>query len=115
VASVKCWAHPYSEPVTFTDDPAQFARLTGTPICDTAAGLTGWHKKYGLVVGVFDGDARTLVHELVHCVLYILDMKGIKPYDIESKGEPMAYLTDYLYGYGLRLLGKRDLKGKSSE
>ena len=98
----RCMAHPYGEPVFFTDSTKSFARMSGTPENDRVLGRTTEHKDGGVIVGVFDGSRQTLVHELVHAVLFILSWKGMDPQD--SSGEAMAYLLDYLYGEGCKLV-----------
>ncbi|QQV57869.1 hypothetical protein ACJBUE_20995 (plasmid) [Ralstonia syzygii subsp. celebesensis] len=45
---------------------------------------------------------QTLCHECVHAALFILDGAGV---DVtESNGEPLAYLTDFLFGKGRQAL-----------
>lgn len=81
---------PYGRVLTLTDSRKTFQRLAGLSCagCDGMSASTedGW------VVGWFDGLPATLVHELVHVALWLLDDVGIDPRD--SAGEPMAYLVD---------------------
>jgi hypothetical protein len=48
------------------------------------------------IVGWFDGELPTLVHEVCHVTLFVLGNAGIEPRD--SQGEPMCYLLDYIFG-----------------
>lgn len=52
--------------------------------------------KGGVHIGVFDGEVRTLVHEIVHAALHVLERAGIDP--THANGEPLAYLVDDLFG-----------------
>lgn len=46
-------------------------------------------------VGVFDGKLNTLVHEVSHAALMIVERSGFSPLD--GNGEPYCYLVDYLF------------------
>lgn len=97
---------PYSFTVTFTTDIGMYCRLSQETKADAKAGL-GWTASNlkagkGWVVAVLDGSHATLVHECVHLALWILDRVGIDPRD--SSGESMAYLTDWLYTQGCKVL-----------
>lgn len=46
-------------------------------------------------LGWYDRSAATLVHECVHLALFILQRAGVRP--TSSGGEPLAYLTDWLF------------------
>lgn len=52
------------------------------------------------VVGWFDGDIQTLVHESCHLALMVLNHAGIDPRD--SDGEAMCYLIDSMFAGLLR-------------
>lgn len=43
-------------------------------------------------LGVFDGKPSTLVHELVHALIWLMGYNGLEPKD--SNGEFMAYAMD---------------------
>lgn len=47
------------------------------------------------LIGVFDGSPQTLVHEMVHTAVKILDRCEIELAD--SNSEPLAYLVDWLF------------------
>lgn len=46
----------------------------------------------GWVLGWFDRDPYTLVHEATHVALLVAEHVGIAPFD--SAGEPVAYLVE---------------------
>lgn len=81
---------PYACTLTLCDSRRTFKRLTGVDpsgavgMCCTADG--GW------VLGWFDGEPLTLVHEATHVALFVLEHVGIDPFT--SQGEPMAYLVE---------------------
>ena len=52
--------------------------------------------KHNIMVGVFDNDPQTLVHECIHASLFVFDRVNIDP--TAESGEPFAYFTDCLYG-----------------
>lgn len=61
---------------------------------ESAYGVCTWEN--GTVsVGVFSGAKCTLVHELVHAGIKILERAGIDP--LHANGEPLAYLVEDLY------------------
>lgn len=80
------------------------AYLKAVPMSDARirrmAGLTGefigndGDRLY--LIGIFDGTARTLVHELGHVVFSILDTAGVPTG--KGKREAFCYLQDFLYG-----------------
>lgn len=90
--SLNLTADPYGVPIRFVTCRADWH--TPSEVVDSVGG-TQSHGDY-LWVGVFDNDMRTLVHELLHAVVRILDHIGheIKP----GQDEPAAYLLDHLYG-----------------
>lgn len=47
------------------------------------------------VVGWFDGELPTLVHECGHLAVFVLGHAGIDPKD--SAGEPLCYVLDYVF------------------
>lgn len=48
-----------------------------------------------LVLGVFDGQPATLVHEATHAALFILQRHGMSPES--DSGEAMAMLVEAIY------------------
>lgn len=47
------------------------------------------------LVGVYDNDLGTLVHELAHTTLSIIETANFNAHD--GNGEPFAYLMNYLF------------------
>lgn len=73
-----------------------------------AAGLTlhlcGRPKNKFIIVGVFDGSLKTLVHELAHAVMFVMEFIGTDP---RGEGqEAFAYSLDNAYGFAAPLLKK---------
>lgn len=66
-----------------------------TELCTDVAGLCLNDPENGVLVGVFEGGTGTLVHELTHACIFILNRVGIDPRD--SYGEVLAYLMDHLF------------------
>jgi len=54
-------------------------------------------EKHGLVylIGVYDNDLGTLIHELSHTTLNIIENAGFSAH--EGNGEPFSYLINYLF------------------
>ena len=48
-----------------------------------------------IVVGIFNNDVLTVVHEATHAALFILKTHYMNPND--SDGESLSYLLTYLY------------------
>jgi hypothetical protein len=59
-------------------------------MCDYIVGV-----KNPIVIGWFDGEIATLVHECVHAAMAVLDDKGV-PISREND-EALAYTIDYLF------------------
>lgn len=102
--ATKLLAHPYGVEVAIVNSTERFEALgreldvpaddiTEMLLCDPA-GITV-RLRSTLCVGVFDADLATLVHELVHVGVRILQRAGIKP--THANGEPLAYLVENLY------------------
>lgn len=92
---------PYGLRAVFTDTPRDFGRLYGgTPRESLGAYVVG--KKGEHVIGVFDGNLYTLVHECVHAAAAILQQVGIDP--LSNQSEPLAYLVDWLTAQGAKAL-----------
>ena len=89
-------AAPYGVKICFTSDRREWARRHGSKVEDyeDSLGLCAWVGDNKIAVGVFDDSLYTLVHEVTHAVLNVLESVGIDP--ISNKGECMAYLMDYL-------------------
>jgi hypothetical protein len=104
---LKVTANPYGKVVYFTDCRKTFAKLTKTQAKKyrSCLGLSGRHKQKGLVIGVFDGELATLVHECVHGAIDILERSSVDP--CSSNAEPLAYLTDWLFSVGVKYLKRR--------
>lgn len=49
-----------------------------------------------VLVGVFDGELSTLVHELFHAVVHLMAWTGV-PLKTGAANETYAYLLGYLY------------------
>jgi hypothetical protein len=95
---------PYGLRAVFTDSPRDFGRLYGgTPRDCCGAYVVG--RKGEHVIGVFDGNLYTLVHECVHAATAVLQQVGIDP--LSNQSEPLAYLVDWLVAQGARALGLR--------
>jgi hypothetical protein len=97
---------PYGMRVVFTNTVKEFHALRHSKVDfrNTAGGFDAGKKAYG-VIGVFDGNLMTLVHEAVHAASSILTVCGIDP---QSNGaEPLAYLVDHLVAVGRKRLNLR--------
>ena len=53
------------------------------------------HQNGELIIGVFNNELSTLVHELTHAVLFISEQKCFNAYD--SNGETVAYIMGHLF------------------
>lgn len=92
---------PY--PVTFRlyTDRERYAKARAALAPDDPAteldGNDGECAAYGgvVVIGVFDGGASSLVHEIVHAVEYIADHVGLQSGFDAS--EPRAYLAQHIF------------------
>jgi len=60
-----------------------------------AAGLCERLREGGILIGVFDGRAETLVHECVHAAMMILTRAGIDARN--DSGEVLAHLTHWMF------------------
>lgn len=81
---------PYAATLTLTDSRRTFLRASGA----SAEGAVGMVAPVdgGWVLGWFDGDPLTLVHEATHVALFVMEHVGIDP--CAAQGEPMAYLVE---------------------
>lgn len=98
---------PYGLRVVFTDTVKEFHALRHHKDF-SARDLSGAFdagKAADCVIGIFDGRLFTLVHEVVHAALHILQTCGIDP--TSSNGEPLAYLVDHLTAVGAARLKLR--------
>lgn len=97
-------ANPYGIRVVFTDSRKEYDRLTdnATGSTEGSSGSCGTSKITGYVIGVFDKELSTLVHECTHCSMWMLMNAGINVTD--SDGEVMAYLNDWLFTEGRAII-----------
>lgn len=97
---------PYGMQVTYTNTVKEFHALRHSKVDfrGTHGGFDAG-KKVDCVVGVFDGDTLSLVHEAVHAASYILQACGIDPQS--NQAEPLAYLVDHLVAIGAKRLKLR--------
>ena len=95
---------PYGMAIVFTDTVKEFHALRHSKVDfrGTAGGFDSGKRAYG-VIGVFDGNLMTLVHEAVHAATSILQTCGIDP--LSNTAEPLAYLVDHLVAVGAKRLG----------
>ena len=86
--------------VTVTFDKETFLEVAGEWGSDQdefemeVSGLCLNDPENGILVGVFLDGIPTLVHELTHASVFMLNRVGIDPRD--SSGEVLAYLLEYL-------------------
>lgn len=97
----KIKADPYIVDVWFTDDAELFQRkrtaLTGRPRFegDFSGMVSATDSRGAMVIGVFDGADRTLVHETAHATTYVFSHIAM-PIN-EDTTEAFAYLQESLY------------------
>ena len=48
-----------------------------------------------VVIGIFNNSISTIVHEVTHATLFILESRFMNPHD--SMGEAMAYIQSHLF------------------
>lgn len=48
-----------------------------------------------VVIGIFNNSISTIVHEVTHATLFILEQREMNPHD--SMGETMAYIQAHLF------------------
>lgn len=93
---------PYNGDIWFTNSESLYLRkrseigVVSQPNLGSAGGMTtyfedGWQQ----VVGLFNGDRATLVHELSHSVINLFNGVGM-PINIDTS-EAFCYLIDNLY------------------
>lgn len=63
--------------------------------CGCTAYLVNEKGRALYLIGVFDNDLGTLVHEVGHATMMIMERAGINAYD--SVGEPVCYLLGDMY------------------
>lgn len=95
----------YGVQVVFSNSEKKFAKIAKMhniekDVHELPAGMTALVQNvedgtYKILVGVFDKDLSTLVHELGHATMFILNTVGIDPTD--SAGETFCYLQGYLF------------------
>lgn len=101
--------HPYPTKVWFTADVEAFQRhrtkITGRAPEEVGLGQCSATDDRGkMVIGVFDGDTSTLVHEIGHAVVNVFHYVGM---DINlHTTEAFSYLLDSLYSQANQHLNK---------
>lgn len=92
---------PYPATLTLTDSRRTFQKLSGTSSkgCDGMTAVVDG----GYVIGWFDGNTATLVHEATHVSLFLMEHCVIDP--CATDGEPMAYLMGHIVQEALQRLG----------
>lgn len=91
-------AHPYGVEVLLVTTAETLKRASMRFKCEVPTDMAGCVLRPDsgpLIVAVLDGQRSTLVHELGHAALFILETVGINPTD--SLGETYCYLLEYLY------------------
>lgn len=96
---------PYGLRIVFVDNVKEFHALAPGYDGRGAAGATAPGRAADCVLGVFDKNWLTLVHECVHAASMLLAKVGIDPQS--NSAEPLAYLVDHLTAVGARRLGLR--------
>lgn len=95
---IKLNVHPYNYNLFFTCSKKRFyrerTRITGSQDKPDVIGMFSYDSG-NAVIGVFDNDKATLVHELAHAVIDIMVYVGM-PINIDTT-EAFAYLQDKLY------------------
>lgn len=78
---------------------------------DTDVSGLCWHDpSNGILVGVFEDGIKTLVHELTHASIFVLNKISANPTD--SNGELMAYILEYLFRKATAKKTKQSRKAK---
>ena len=78
--------------------------------------ITSWANGYTLmnsengevVIGIFNNSLSTVVHEITHLVLFLLELRHINPN--ESNGETMAYIQAWLFDEIVKRMDKHNGK-----
>lgn len=113
---LKC--DPYPNEIWFTDDRKAYedkchARLGGGDWSGHGAGVTSYsHNRRRMVIGIFDGRLRTVVHELGHATFNVLDFIG-QPVDAEHS-EAYCYLQDHLFNQAYEWLKKKQRRKEAA-
>lgn len=76
------------------------------------SGLCWDDPENGILVGVFEDGLNTLIHELTHASVFVLKRIGADPLD--SNGELMAFLLEYLFSKSLPEKTKQSRKNRKS-
>lgn len=98
---------PYGYRVVFTDEVKAFnalASTSGVRKLETSGAMAPG-RSVDYVVGVFDRNWLTVVHECTHLAATLLPAAGIDP--LSNNSEPLAYLVDNLTAVCCKLLGIR--------
>jgi len=107
---IKLNTHPYPADIWFTEDLQAFNRkrtaVTGLqPVEDVFYGCVSVSENRGsMVIGVFDGNGSTLVHESAHAAINVFTHIGM---DVnEQTTEAFAYLQESIYRQCTHLMDK---------
>ena len=114
---IKVTLQPYGSVVYFFNNEPEMRRVLkrrGEELAESLRGITyqfqagpGPKDKRHYMIGVFDGNAATLVHECGHLTLDECVYRGFSPET--AQGEPFCYLIDYLFGQLLpHIKGKKN-------
>lgn len=110
----------YGGTIHFFTDFAKFNAHHKKVNKDEVEHALGWTSEYkgadgssNIMIGVFDGDPQTLVHECIHVGLNVFERCNIDP-SAES-GEPFAYLVDCLFGMFVNKLERSSLERSSKD
>ena len=76
------------------------------------SGLCWSDPENGILVGVFEDGIKTLIHELTHASIFVLQRIGADPND--SNGELMAFLMEYLFDKATAEKTKQSRKKRKS-
>lgn len=108
---IKLKVSNYPCEVWLTDDPKAFERkyfkmTDKVCVVGQARGMAGYSEgRQNTLVGVFDGDTSTLVHELAHAVFNVMHYIG-QPVNAEHS-EVFCYLQDSLFSQANAWLNKK--------
>lgn len=108
---------PWPGTLVFTTDREEWMRLyakrdgPNPENYQTSAGLT-WDDQGYILVGVFDSKLSTLVHELGHAAMDVLNYSRTGDYTTGHNQEQLCYLLGYLTDLTYPILIKGDKNEK---
>jgi hypothetical protein len=90
----------YKDTIIFTNDREEYDQLDdqtelNVPDFVGLSNLIFIDDKPTFLIGVFDESTSTLVHEIVHVALNMIESCSFNAHD--GNGEPMSYLVEYLF------------------